>query len=369
MHHHHDSDEEKLIHQPDGDATTAAALHRGDPGILGVRLDRASSIPAFQQLKFHLIHAISTSRLIPGDVMPSVREASEKLEVAPATIQRAYNELKNERYLDSRPGHSVYVADIETPARLSGDQGTSLSDLLMPVYVTTRSMGFSDVEILETIEGLTETSSAVYAPRVAFIGPGQRAVEKYSAILADSLAPMDVEVVGFTVDQMRSNHELLRSPNRPYALLVTVVSCLADVRDIGMQHSIPTCGLLMELTETTKRMLAQLPFGSKVGLISEPKYLSNSESLIEQLCGDGVEVFGVVSAEPGTTDVLAACDAIFYTFTASDLARALLPEGALATEFAFQALRASLDHVAELVRGSSGGSHNINNSPDRSPQC
>lgn len=323
-----------------------------DPAVFQLNLDRQSSIPAYQQLKFHIIHAVSTQRLQPGDVMPSVRDASEMLGLAPATVQRTYGDLKQEGILGSKPGHFVYVANIED--RVGHDPGSvrkvSLQDLIVPVYVSARSMGFTDSEILETFNNLTERQDETKErPRLAFVGDGNRVLDKYLPILGDAVSSLGGEVVGLDLSEFIETDGDALVESEPVHLIVSIVSWLGAVRDIGIRHDIPTVGLLVEPAPETKSFLAALPFGTKVGLISEPRYVTNVAAIIDQLCGGQIQIVTAVENTTAARKTLQECDVLVRTFRTEDLASELLAEDAEVTEFKFIPVKASLDHIEALL--------------------
>jgi GntR family transcriptional regulator len=59
-----------------------------------VRLDTESPVPAFEQLRSQLVHAIRTGELAPGTSLPTVRQLAADLGIAKNTVARAYQELE-----------------------------------------------------------------------------------------------------------------------------------------------------------------------------------------------------------------------------------------------------------------------------------
>ena len=80
-------------------------------------LDRAIPIPLAEQIRGQITYAISSELLTAGQALPSVRELSASLGVAPATVARVYRELARQSLVFSKPGAGTFVADI---ARLDG---------------------------------------------------------------------------------------------------------------------------------------------------------------------------------------------------------------------------------------------------------
>ena len=81
-------------------------------------INRNSSEPIYLQLRGHLIRQIQTSKLQPGGRLPSVRDLSRQLGVAPLTVWNAVKALSNEGILSSNGGRGTFVTD-DAPALLA----------------------------------------------------------------------------------------------------------------------------------------------------------------------------------------------------------------------------------------------------------
>lgn len=64
-----------------------------------IKLDFQSEIPIYLQLYQEIIKGIATKNLLPGDPLPSVRVLAEDLGINLHTVNKAYNLLKQEGYL------------------------------------------------------------------------------------------------------------------------------------------------------------------------------------------------------------------------------------------------------------------------------
>ncbi|MBI2435896.1 MAG: GntR family transcriptional regulator [Candidatus Hydrogenedentes bacterium] len=72
-------------------------------------IDIHSSVAVYVQIENHVQFAIASGRLKPGDQLPSVRELSERLEVNPNTVAKAYRDLEVMGLLYTRRGMGVFV--------------------------------------------------------------------------------------------------------------------------------------------------------------------------------------------------------------------------------------------------------------------
>ncbi len=76
---------------------------------MAIKLDMASPVPLYIQIKNQIIVAIASGDYKPGAKLPSVRAFAEELEVNMHTVNKAYLLLRDEGYitLDRRRGGVV----------------------------------------------------------------------------------------------------------------------------------------------------------------------------------------------------------------------------------------------------------------------
>lgn len=73
------------------------------------------TIPIYQQISDQIRRRVSAGRLEAGERLPSVRALADQLAVNANTVARAYRELERERFVVSRQGDGVFVADRSSP--------------------------------------------------------------------------------------------------------------------------------------------------------------------------------------------------------------------------------------------------------------
>jgi len=59
-----------------------------------ITVDQSLAIPAFEQIRGHIAHAIRSGELDAGARLPSIRQLAGDLRVAPGTVARAFTELE-----------------------------------------------------------------------------------------------------------------------------------------------------------------------------------------------------------------------------------------------------------------------------------
>lgn len=78
-------------------------------------IDRHSPLPLHEQLTEQIRLLIDSGELEPGDPLPTIKAAADRLEVNPNTIAGAYRTLEKEGYLSQRKRAGTSVA--ESPPR------------------------------------------------------------------------------------------------------------------------------------------------------------------------------------------------------------------------------------------------------------
>ena len=72
-------------------------------------IDPGDAIPIWKQIEDEIRRLIAIGRLAPDDSIPSVRDLARKLQVNPATVSKAYQELRSEGLLEVRRGEGTFV--------------------------------------------------------------------------------------------------------------------------------------------------------------------------------------------------------------------------------------------------------------------
>lgn len=77
-------------------------------------IDKTSSIPIYEQLYTTLVNAIRSNALKPGTTLPATRTLAEILSISRNTVNRAYQQIAAEGYIQSRPGSGFIINKIPT---------------------------------------------------------------------------------------------------------------------------------------------------------------------------------------------------------------------------------------------------------------
>lgn len=73
------------------------------------KVDLRSTVAVYLQIENHVQFAIASGKLQDDDQLPAVRELSDRLEVNPNTVAKAYRDLEVMGLVYSRQGMGVYI--------------------------------------------------------------------------------------------------------------------------------------------------------------------------------------------------------------------------------------------------------------------
>ncbi|MEQ3346476.1 GntR family transcriptional regulator [Peptoniphilus senegalensis] len=73
-------------------------------------LINGSAVPLYEQIKNEVKENILKNKVSEGEQLPSVRTLSKDLKVSILTVKKAYDELEEEGFVESRQGLVTFVA-------------------------------------------------------------------------------------------------------------------------------------------------------------------------------------------------------------------------------------------------------------------
>jgi GntR family transcriptional regulator len=72
-------------------------------------INPADELPIYRQIMRQITEAIAAGKLKVNDKLPSHRELSEQLVVAPLTVKKAYDELEALHFIETQRGRGTFV--------------------------------------------------------------------------------------------------------------------------------------------------------------------------------------------------------------------------------------------------------------------
>ena len=116
-------------------------------------LDPSSPVPPYEQIGAQIGLQIATGHLLPGAVLPSVRQLAHDLGVAPNTVVRAYSELEREGWVVTSARRGVIVAQ-RSPILAAKTRAYELERAVAQLLVTAHQPGITPAELHEEIDRL-----------------------------------------------------------------------------------------------------------------------------------------------------------------------------------------------------------------------
>lgn len=126
-------------------------------------IDLHSSVAVYLQIENQVQFAITAGRLAPRDQLPSVRELSERLDVNPNTVAKAYRDLEVMGLLYTRRGKGVFVREgVEKKCRDECLQ--RIVARIHEVMVEARVAGMKPKVVTEIVTKCLASTASPYAP-------------------------------------------------------------------------------------------------------------------------------------------------------------------------------------------------------------
>jgi DNA-binding transcriptional regulator YhcF (GntR family) len=227
-----------------------------------LHVDAHSPIPIRWQLTEQLKHVIERGGVSRDQALPSIRELAGFLGINPNTVARAIEDLKRSGHVEARRGKGVFVA----PA------------LAIRPFLTRREDFLKDAVIRAAALEMTPDDVAVGVLSLA--GVGLPAVRGAVAVLLVECSPPELDFfrreleahLPVRVDTVLLNDlaTVVRRQTRGahWAAAVTSFGHLPEVERRLAGLGVPVVALLAEVHLETLHRLAQLPSGTRVGVVA-----------------------------------------------------------------------------------------------------
>jgi GntR family transcriptional regulator len=116
-----------------------------------VAIDERDPTPIYAQLERGLRAAIATSRIRPGDQLPTVRQLAVDLRVNANTVGRVYAELERAGVIETKRGVGSFVTASPAQARPPREHERRLRAFATRVLADADASGFSIEELVAAL--------------------------------------------------------------------------------------------------------------------------------------------------------------------------------------------------------------------------
>jgi GntR family transcriptional regulator len=116
-----------------------------------VAIDPRDKTPIYTQLERALRAAMATSRLRPGDQLPTVRQLAVELKINANTVARVYADLERSGAIETRRGVGSFVTATAQNARPRKEHDKRLRAFVTRVLAEAGTAGFSVKEVIDQL--------------------------------------------------------------------------------------------------------------------------------------------------------------------------------------------------------------------------
>ena len=117
-----------------------------------VSIDSKDATPIYAQLERGLRAAIATSRLRPGDQLPTVRQLAVTLSINANTVARVYAELERAGVIETRRGVGSFISATPTQAHPPRERDRRLRAFVTRVLADADAAGFTVDDLLTALD-------------------------------------------------------------------------------------------------------------------------------------------------------------------------------------------------------------------------
>ena len=114
-----------------------------------VTIDARDKTPIYAQLERGLRAAMATSRLKPGDQLPTVRQLAVELSINANTVARVYADLERSGAIETRRGVGSFVTATADQARPKKEHDKRLRAFVTRVLSEAGTHGFSVDDLVD----------------------------------------------------------------------------------------------------------------------------------------------------------------------------------------------------------------------------
>ena len=116
-----------------------------------VSIDPRDPTPIYAQLERGLRAAIATSRLRPGDQLPTVRQFAVDLQVNANTVARVYAELERAGVIETKRGVGSFISATPAQAHPPREHDRRLRAFATRVLAEAEAVGFTIDDVIAAL--------------------------------------------------------------------------------------------------------------------------------------------------------------------------------------------------------------------------
>ena len=288
-------------------------------------LDRTLPISVGLQLRGQLEYGVAHGDIGRGSKLPSVRDLSRTLGVAPATVSQVYKELLQEGLLETIPGKGTYVT--ESPVDHTRDF-TALHRVADELLQRAYALGYEAGELAHLVQLKANSYRPTEPLELIFVGIFPEATRAYTDALRRFLRPTD-RLRGITLDALAQPDGRLQIEKAD--LVVTLGHREGAVRKL-LRRAQPLTSVNFLPAEEVCAALAALTPKTRLGIVvTFPEFLPTMKRGVTH-DAPHAEVRSSTLHSPDLSEVLAWSEVVVYA-TGSEAVAASVPQSVVTLEY------------------------------------
>jgi GntR family transcriptional regulator len=124
--------------------------------LLQLVVSPSSGVPIYRQLMDQIRALIATGRLPSGELLPSVRQVAQHLQVNPMTVSKAYSLLERDGIVELVRGQGMRVRQPDPAAASLKQRQESIRPQLQQVAATAFQLSLTRKQVLDMLSALLE---------------------------------------------------------------------------------------------------------------------------------------------------------------------------------------------------------------------
>src|SRR5213593_2712112 len=117
-----------------------------------VSIDQRDPTPIYAQLERGLRAAVATSRLRPGDQLPTVRQLAVDLKINANTVARVYAELERAGVIETKRGVGSFITATPAQAHPPREHERRLRAFITRVLADADAAGFTSDDVADALK-------------------------------------------------------------------------------------------------------------------------------------------------------------------------------------------------------------------------
>jgi len=122
-------------------------------GSLEFKIQPTSGVPIYRQIMDQIRALLAGGKLLPGQLLPSVRQVAHDLEINMMTVSKAYGKLEAEGLVERVRGRGMRVTE-QTPQGNLSKRKNELKSIIDPVITRGLQLGLTPEQILAVVNSV-----------------------------------------------------------------------------------------------------------------------------------------------------------------------------------------------------------------------